>query len=138
MRGEYDEGQACNIHSSTGVNFAYSGRVRLSRGFAAGLAFRCSPDGTSSYDVVLDTVDHAFKVGKRSPYEVLGSVPMVVHRSQDYPIQVAVRGDLVEAHLDGDLLVQVGDDACAEGQLCPVARSPAKKRSGQHKRKAWG
>jgi levanase len=117
MRGAYDEGHAWNIHSSTGVNFVYSGRVRLSRGSAAGLVFRSSPDGTSSYDVILDTAHHAFKVARRSPYEVLGSVPMVVHRNQDYRIQVVVRGDLIEAYLDGNLLVSVTDATYAAGQL---------------------
>jgi len=117
MRGEYDQGYAWNIHMSKGVEFVYSARVKLLKGNAAGLTFRSSPDGASSYDAVLDTVDQAFTVSRRPPHRVLGSVPLRVRHNQDYRIQVVVRGDLIEAHLDGNLLVSVSDATYDAGQL---------------------
>jgi len=39
--------------------------LNLLSGNGVGLTFHSSADGTSSYDVILDAVDGAFKVSKR-------------------------------------------------------------------------
>ncbi len=72
MRGEYALGNAWNMRSETGSDVVYEGTVNLLSGNAVGLTFRSSADGTSSYDVILDAVDGAFKLSKRptSPSEL--------------------------------------------------------------------
>lgn len=73
MRGEYTLGNAWNIRSSIGSNLVYTGTVNLLSDNDVGLVFHSSSGGTSSYDVILDAVNGAFKISKRQPYQVLAT-----------------------------------------------------------------
>jgi hypothetical protein len=117
MRGEYTLGNAWNIRSSTGGDIVYTGTVNLLSGNAVGLVFRSSADGTSSYDVILDAVDNAFKISKREPYQVLASHSMTVQRNHPYTIKVVANGSTIEAYLDGVKRLTVTDSTYASGQL---------------------
>jgi len=117
MRGEYTLGNAWNIRTSAGSNLAYTGTVNLLSGNAVGLVFRSSPDGTSSYDVILDAVDGALKISKRQPYQVLASYPMTVQRNHVYTIKLTAKGSTLEAYLDGVKRLTVTDTTYTSGQL---------------------
>jgi len=117
MRGEYTLGNGWNIHSSTGGNIVYQGTVNLLSGNAVGLVFRSSADGTSSYDVILDAVDGAFKISERPPYQVLDSYSMTVERNHPYTIKVVADGSTIEAYLDGVKRLTVTDGTYSSGQL---------------------
>jgi hypothetical protein len=117
MRGEYALGNAWNIRSSTGSDILYEGTVNLVSGNAAGLTFRSSADGTSSYDVILDAVDGVFKLSKRPPYEILDSYTMEVTRNQPYRIKVVARGHALEAYLDGVKRLSVTDTVYPTGHM---------------------
>ena len=116
MRGE-DTINAWNMHASAGGNIVYEGTVTLVSGNAAGLVFRSSADGTSSYDVILDAHDGVFKISKRSPYQVLASYPVAVQYGRSYRIKVVARGSTIEAYLDGRNLLKVTDATYPEGRL---------------------
>ncbi|UCC63173.1 MAG: hypothetical protein JSV36_20950 [Anaerolineae bacterium] len=117
MRGEYALGNAWNIHSSTGSDVVYEGTVNLLSGNAVGLTFRSSADGTSSYDVILDAVDNAFKISKRPPYQVLDSYSMTVQRNHAYRIKVVANGNTIKAYLDGTGLLTATDNTYSSGHL---------------------
>jgi hypothetical protein len=116
MRGE-DTVNAWNMHVSAGGNFVYEGTVTLVSGNAAGLVFRSSADGSSSYDVILDAQDGVFKISKRSPYQVLASYPVAVQHGRPYRIKVVAHGSMIEAYLGGKNLLKVIDATYPEGQL---------------------
>jgi hypothetical protein len=116
MRGE-DTINAWNMHASAGGNISYEGTVTLVSGNAAGLVFRSSADGSSSYDVILDAQDGVFKISKRLPYQVLASYPVVVQYGRSYRIKVVARGSAIEAYLDGKNLLRVMDATYPEGRL---------------------
>jgi hypothetical protein len=117
MRGEYALGNAWNVRSSSGSDILYEGTVNLVSGNAAGLTFRSSPDGTSSYDVILDAVDGVFKLSKRPPYEILDSYAMEVTRNQPYRIKVVARAHALEAYLDGVKRLEASDTSYPTGHL---------------------
>jgi hypothetical protein len=117
MRGQYDLGNAWNIHSSTGSNVIYEGTVNLLSGNAAGLVFRSSADGMSSYDAILDAYDNVFKISKRQPYQVLDSHAMVVQRNHPYQIKVVANGSTIQAYLDGVPLLTATDTDYSSGHL---------------------
>ncbi len=116
MRGEHT-GSAWNMHTSSGDNIVYTGTVTLVSGDAAGLVFRSSTDGSSSYDVTLDASDDAFKVGRRAPYQVLGSYPVTVQYNRPYEIKVVASGSTIEAYLDGWRILTVTDTTYTSGRL---------------------
>jgi len=117
MVGYFRSGNAWNIHDATGVRFAYEGTVTLVDGNAVGLTFRSSPDGTSSYDAILDAVDGVFKISRRPPYEVLASHTMIVERNHPYRIRVEADGSTIHAFLDGQHLLTVNDATYASGHF---------------------
>jgi fructan beta-fructosidase len=116
MRGEHT-GSAWNMHTSSGDNIVYTGTVTLVSGDAAGLVFRSSADGSSSYDVTLDASDDAFKIGRRAPYQMLGSYPVTVQYNRSYEIKVVASGGTIEAYLDGRRLLTVTDTTYTSGRL---------------------
>jgi levanbiose-producing levanase len=91
--------------------------VNLLSGNAVGLVFRSSADGISSYDVILDAVDNAFKISKRQPYQVLASYPMTVQRNHPYEVKVVASGSTIEAYLDGVKRLTVTDSTYSSGYL---------------------
>ncbi len=115
MRGQYAAGNAWNMRGEQGNNFVYEGTVKLLSGNAVGLTFRSSADGTSSYDVILDAVDGVFKISKRPPYQVLASYSMNVQRNRAYRVKVVVRGNKIEAYLDGVKRLTAVDNTYASG-----------------------
>ena len=117
MVGYFRVGSAWNIHEAMGADFAYEGTVSLVDGNAAGLTFRASPDGTSSYDAILDAVDGVFKISRRSPYEVLASHGMTVERNRPYRIRVEADGSTIHAFLDGNHLLTVHDTTYTSGHF---------------------
>ena len=72
MRGAYTPGGAWNIRNVSATNFTYEGTLTLKSGNSAGLVFRSNDNGSQSYDAIIDIVDGAFKISKRSPYKALG------------------------------------------------------------------
>jgi hypothetical protein len=117
MVGYYRLGNAWHIHQAVGAGFAYEGTVTLVDGNAVGLTFRASPDGTSSYDAILDIVDGAFKISRRPPYQVLDSHPMTVERNRPYRIRVEADGSTIHAFLDGNHLLTVHDTTYTSGHF---------------------
>ncbi|NOZ28115.1 MAG: hypothetical protein GXP39_08695 [Chloroflexi bacterium] len=117
MRGQYGAGNAWNMRSEGGTNFIYEGTVNLVSGNAVGLTFRSSADGTSSYDVILDAVDGVFKISKRPPYQVLASYSMSVQRNHPYRVKVVVRGNKIEAYLDGVKRLTAVDSTYGNGRF---------------------
>jgi hypothetical protein len=117
MRGKHTLGNAWNIHFATGGNIIYEGTVNLLSGNAAGLVFRSSEDGTSSYDAILDAYDNVFKISKRQPYTVLDSHAMPVQRNHPYQIRVVANGSTIQAYLDGVHLLTATDTDYTGGHL---------------------
>lgn len=117
MRGEYALGNAWNVRTSTGSDVVYEGTVNLMSGNAAGLTFRSSADGTSSYDVILDAHDNVFKLSKRQPYTVLQSHSMTVQHNHSYKIKVMANGNTLDAYLDGVKLLTATDGTYSTGHL---------------------
>ncbi len=115
--GYYPLGNAWNIYEPTGDNFAYEGTVNLVDGNAAGLTFRSSADGTSSYDVIIDAVDGAFKISRRPPYQILDSYSMTIQRGHPYRIRVEADGNMIYAFLDGAHLLTASDTTYAAGHF---------------------
>lgn len=101
MRGEYAVANAWNIRSSSAGDLVYTGTVNVLSGNGAGLVFRSSPDGMSSYDLILDVVSGVLKISKRQPYQVLASYPMTVQRNHAYTLKVVANGSTLEGYLDG-------------------------------------
>ncbi len=125
MRGEYILGRAWNLHNAAGSDFVYEGTVNLSYGIAAGLTFRSSPDGMSSYDVVVDALDNVFKITKRPLDEVLASHPINVQLAHPYRIKVVARGSAIEGYLDGAKLLMATDSTYSSGQFGATLRVAA-------------
>jgi len=117
LRGEYAGGEAWNIKSATGSNFAYEARVNVLSGDGAGLVFRSSEAGSTSYDVTLDAASGAFQIRKRSPYQVLASIPMTVLQNHPYRIRVVAVGSTIEAWLDGVKRLTATDSSLSSGRL---------------------
>jgi len=117
MRGDYTLGNAWNMHSSTGSNVVYTGTVNLVDGNAAGLTFRSSADGTSSYDVIIDAVDGVFKISRRPSYQILDSHSMTIQRGRPYRIRVEADGNMIYAFLDGAHLLTASDTTYAAGHF---------------------
>jgi len=117
MRGEYDLGNAWNMHSSTGSNLVYTGTVNILSGHGEGLVLRSSAAGASSYDLILDTVDNVLKLSKRPPYQVLASYPMTVQHDHPYVLKVVANGSTLEGYLDGVKVLTVTDSAYTSGHL---------------------
>jgi fructan beta-fructosidase len=117
MRGENNLGNAWNIHNASASNFVYEGTLTLEHGNAAGLEFRSNATSSASYDLILDHVDGLFKLSKRSPYQVLAHYPMVVEYNRPYQVRLVVQGDWMQAYLDNQLLLEVGDGSYTAGQF---------------------
>ena len=117
MVGYYELGNAWNVHSAAGGNLVYEATVTLVDGNAAGLTFRASADGASSYDVILDVVDGVFKISRRPPYQVLQSHAITVERNRPYRIRVEADGPNLDAYLDGSHLLSVYDTTYSSGHL---------------------
>lgn len=117
MRGEYDLGNAWNIHASTASDLVYTGTVTLLSGRGGGLVFRSSADGMSSYDLILDPVNSVLKLSKRPPYEVLDSYPMTVQNDHPYMLKVVANGNTLEGYLDGVKVLTATDTTYTDGHL---------------------
>jgi len=117
MRGIYTDGDAWHIKKATGDDFSYAGKVNLVSGNAVGLVFRSSPDGTSSYDLILDAEENVIKLSKRSPYQVLASKTMTVQRNHVYQVRVVTKGTLIEAYLDETKVLAVNDSTYSSGHF---------------------
>jgi len=116
MRGEYASGTVWNMKSASGTNVVYEGKVNLLSGYAVGLTFRSSADGTSSYAVILDTVQ-GFKISRYSPHQILVSYPMTVQYNHWYTIKIVASGSTLEAYLDGVKRLTATDTTYTGGQL---------------------
>lgn len=117
MRGQYGLANAWNMHSSTGSNLVYSGMVNILSGPGGGLVFRASADGTSSYDLILDTVDDVLKLSKRPPYQVLATYPLAVQYNHPYALKVVANGSTLDGYLDGAKVLSVTDSTYTDGHL---------------------
>jgi hypothetical protein len=117
LHGNSALGNAWGTRTWTGSGIAYEATVTLVSGQAAGLTFYSTLDGSSSYDLILDEYQGVFKIGKRSPYQVLGSYPVTVQFGRSYRIKVMASGGRIEAYLDGRRLLSVEDTTYASGRL---------------------
>jgi hypothetical protein len=116
MQGVYLSDTAWNMKAVTGTNVVYEGKVNLLSGYAVGLVFRSSANGTSSYAAILDTVQ-GFKISRYSPHQILVSYPMTVQYNHWYTIQIVADGSTLEAYLDGVKRLTATDTTYAGGQL---------------------
>jgi hypothetical protein len=117
MRGEYAVANAWNIRSSTGDDLVYTGTISIVTGNGGGLTFRSSADGTSSYDLILDTVHGVVKISKRPPYQVLASYPITVEHNRPYTLKVVANGSTLEGYVDGVKRLTVTDTTYTDGRL---------------------
>jgi len=117
LRGVLTTSNAWNIKNASGSNFTYEGDVNIISGNAVGLTFRSSPNGTSSYDAILDVVDGVFKISKRPGYIVLASYPWPVSRNHWYHVKVVVNGNTIEGYLNGVKRLTATDNNFASGQF---------------------
>jgi hypothetical protein len=117
MRGEYAAGEAWNIKNVTGTNFAYEARVNILSGDGAGLVFRSSDTGSSSYEVVLDAAGGALQIQRRSPTQVLASIPVAVQRNHQYRLRAVASGNALEAWLDGEKRLTATDSTFGGGKF---------------------
>ena len=95
----------------------YEATVTVESGRQAGLVFRSSADGTSSYALILDMTTNEFFLASGSPYQNLGGV--IFHSplefGRPYSMKVAVSGGTLEAYLDGSKRVALTDSAYTTG-----------------------
>jgi hypothetical protein len=117
LRGVLTTNNAWYIKNASGSNFTYEGDVNILSGNAVGLTFRSSANGASSYDVILDVVDGAFKISKRPGYIVLASYPLAVSNNHWYHVKVVANGNTLEGYLDGVKRLTVTDNNFASGQF---------------------
>jgi len=117
MRGEHASGDAWNIRSTTGTNFIYEARVNILSGDGAGLAFRSSENGSTSYDVFLNAASGALQIRRRSPVQILASIPVAVLRNHQYRLRVVASGSDIEAWLDGEKRLTATDASIASGRF---------------------
>jgi len=109
LRGAYASGADWCMTGVAGAAFTYEGKVIIYSGDAAGLTFRSSVDGASSYDIMLDAAHGTFQIGKRPSYTNLVGCTLPIERNRWYTIKVVVSGDRIEAYLDGSKRL-IGED----------------------------
>jgi levanbiose-producing levanase len=117
MTGERVMYEAWNMRRELGSNVIYEGTLTLDTCVAAGLVFRASADGESSYDLTLDVVQDLVKISRRPPYQVLGSFKLTVLHHRPYRVKVLAYGSVLEAYVDGVRRVMVTDNAYSVGHL---------------------
>jgi hypothetical protein len=117
MRGQYSTGGAWCMSTVTGGDIVYEGKVNLFSGNVAGLTFRSSADGASSYDVAVDAADGRFELSIRPSGALVVGAGMTVERNHWYTIRVVAKGDLIECYLDGYKYLSVNDSTYTTGYL---------------------
>jgi len=118
MRGEYtSSGTAWNIKDANGSNFTYEGDVNVICCNSAGLVFRSSPDGTASYEAVLDVFADEFRIVKRPGGATLASYPCAVSLNHWYHVKVVANGSTMEGYLDEVKRLTATDTNFTSGQF---------------------
>lgn len=103
LRGAHEVylGTAWNLRPESGTDFVYEGKVTLMSGDAAGLVFRSSADGQSSYCLVLDATANCLKPCINWPGWFFSSYPLTVEYGRAYTLRAELVGDLLRVYLDG-------------------------------------
>lgn len=94
-------GTAWNLRAESGTDFAYEGKVTLMSGSAAGLVFRSSANGESSYCLVLDATSNRLKQCINWPGWFGSTYPVTVEYGRAYTLRAELVGDLLRVYLDG-------------------------------------
>ncbi len=103
LQGSYQVylGTAQNIRPELGTDFVYEGKVTLVSGNAAGLVFRSSADGESSYCLVLDATANCLKPCINWPGWFFSPYSVTVEYGRAYTLRAELVGDLLRVYLDG-------------------------------------
>ena len=119
MYGALLDGTVWNMRAEAGSNIIFEGKLCPWSGHAGpGLTIRASADGSSSYDVTLDAVAHAFQLCRRSPYQLLDSYAMPELWYGDWhEVKIVAVGSLIQGYLDGVKRLEATDSTYASGQL---------------------
>ncbi|MHB1354901.1 MAG: protein kinase domain-containing protein [Anaerolineae bacterium] len=111
----FADNDAWYIQKTSVKDFTYVGKLTMSSGIGAGLAFRSNTDGSKDYEVYLDFVNKRMMIAKR-PWQVLAWVPVELVLGTTYTVRVETKGaDITAAIDDMSISVSTTDTSYTQG-----------------------